>query len=134
MSTSPCPDESALIQVPPTVRWRLRRALQSLREIAQEVQRASELEGRVGCCGRYQADVLNNRDDELRQARHAISTFRSRAAAHGIDAQAVLRALGGLVEPVLSPEASRWLPDRSDQLPQAPASDAAVETPDAAPR
>lgn len=78
--------------------------------------------------------MLNNRDDELRQARHAISTFRSRAAAHGIDAQAVLRALGGLVEPVLSPEASRWLPDQSDQLPQAPASDAAVETPDAAPR
>jgi len=42
MSTPPCPDESALIQVPPTVRWRLRRALQSLREIAQAVQRASE--------------------------------------------------------------------------------------------
>ena len=87
-------------------------ALTTLREIAAQVQRArTALDGPHGGCGRYEADVLTNRADDIAWCQQRLAHFREFAPRNGVDAEAVLTGLGGVPDLSPSPAAADWLRD-----------------------
>jgi hypothetical protein len=85
-------------------------ALTTLREIAAQVQRArTALDGPLGGCGRYEADVLTNRAGDITWANQRLAHFREFAPRNGVDAEAVLAGLGGIPDLTPSPAAADWL-------------------------
>lgn len=85
-------------------------ALERLRNICTEVDRASSLERILGMTGHYQADVYRNRTKDMEQARNTLAQFRQVIAPyHGIDAEQYIADLGG--EPELRPcrHTQAWL-------------------------
>lgn len=87
-------------------------ALTMLREIAAQAARArTALDGRLGGGGRYEADVLTNRADDVAWAKQRLAHFRKFAPRNGVDAEAVLAGLGGVPDLTPSPAAADWLPN-----------------------
>jgi len=85
-------------------------ALTMLREIAAQAARArTALDGPHGGCGRYEADVLTNRADDIAWCNQRLAHFREFAPRNGVDAEAVLAGLGGVPDLTPSPAAADWL-------------------------
>ena len=90
-------------QLPPRVLANVEAAITTLREIAGQLARArTELDGRLGGGGRYEADVLNNRTGDITWAKQRLN---------GVDAEAVLTGLGGVPDLSPSPAAAGWMQD-----------------------
>jgi len=98
-------------QVPQFVRDKVKFALGRLTEIHEGIKDSVSLEKRFGPTGRYQADTLRNRRADIEQAQATLAEFRKNASAKNIDADAVIRELGGEPDLTPSPEAQAWLDD-----------------------
>lgn len=98
-------------QVPQFVRDKVKFALGRLAEIHEGIKQSVSLEKRVGQTGRYEADALRNRRADIERARATLEEFRNNAQAKGIDADAVIRELGGEPDLTPSPDAQAWLDD-----------------------
>ncbi|CAB3730479.1 hypothetical protein LMG22037_05535 [Paraburkholderia phenoliruptrix] len=98
-------------KVPENVRSAVSFALNRLAEIREGINRAADLERRVGQAGRYQADAFLNRRREIESARATLAEFRKVAPANGVDPDALIRFLGGEPDMTPSPEAQAWLED-----------------------
>jgi hypothetical protein len=99
-------------QLPPRVLANVEAAITTLREIAGQLARArTELDGRLGGGGRYEADVLNNRTGDITWAKQRLAHFREFAPRNGVDAEAVLTGLGGVPDLSPSPAAAGWMQD-----------------------
>ncbi|MCM3609156.1 hypothetical protein M4D49_27100 [Cupriavidus pauculus] len=134
-------EAAALPGVPEAVAARVRFALDRLREIKLGVDRAAELERKVGMAGRYQADTLQNRGKDIESAQSILAEFRSLAPRNGVDAEAFIAIEGGVPDLTPSPEAQAWLDDPRGPVlgPQRSASAITVATiaarlPDTAPQ
>ena len=100
--------------IPPRVLGNIEAALTTLRGIAAQVESArTALDGRLGGGGRYEADVLTNRADDITWAKQRLAHFREFAPHNGVDAEAVLAGLGGVPDLSPSPGATKWLRDRA---------------------
>ena len=98
--------------IPARVLANVEAALIMLREIAAQAARArTALDGPHGGCGRYEADVLTNRADDIAWAKQRLAHFREFAPRNGVDAEAVLAGLGGVPDLSPSPAAADWLRD-----------------------
>ncbi len=98
--------------IPPRVLANIEAALTKLREIAGQTQSArTALDGRLGGCGRYEADVLCNRASDITWVRQRLAHFREFAPRNGVDAEAVLAGLGGVPDLIPSSAAADWLRD-----------------------
>ncbi|CAG9169791.1 DUF6908 domain-containing protein [Cupriavidus pinatubonensis] len=97
--------------VPEAVAARVRFALDRLREIKLDVDRAVDLERKVGMAGRYQADTFLNRGKDIESAQAMLAEFRSLAPRNGVDAEAFIATEGGMPDLTPSPEAQAWLDD-----------------------
>ena len=87
-------------------------ALATLHGIAIQVAGArSELDGRLGGGGRYEADVLINRARDIEWANRTLTLFREFAPRNQVDAEAELTALGGVPDLTPSAAAAEWLRD-----------------------
>jgi hypothetical protein len=83
-----------------------------LREIAAQAARArTALDGPHGGCGRYEAEVLTNRADDIAWCQQRLAHFREFAPRNGVDAEAVLAGLGGVPDLTPSSAAADWLRD-----------------------
>jgi len=91
---------------------KLEGALTPHRGIAAQVTSArTALDGRLGGCGRYEADVLTNRADDIAWCNQRLAHFREFAPRNGVDAEAVLAGLGGVPDLTPSSAAADWLRD-----------------------
>ena len=98
--------------IPARVLANVEGALTMLREIAaQAVCARTALDGPHGGCGRYEADVLTNRADDIAWCQQRLAHFREFAPRNGVDAEAVLTGLGGVPDLSPSPGAADWLRD-----------------------
>ena len=98
--------------VPARVLATVEAALTMLREIAAQAQSArTALDGRLGGGGRYEADVLINRADDIAWCNDRLSHFRVFAPRNGVDPEAVLAALGGVPDLTPTSAAADWLRD-----------------------
>ena len=98
--------------IPGRVVANVRAALATLHGIARHVEGArSELDGRLGGGGRYEADVLTNRARDIAWCNRPLAQFREFAPRNGVDAEAELTALGGVPDLTPSPAAAEWLRD-----------------------
>ena len=98
--------------IPARVLANVEAALTTLRGIAAQAQSArTALDGRLGGCGRYEADVLTNRAGDIAWAKQRLAHFREFAPRNGVDAEAVLTGLGGVPDLSPSPGAAEWLRD-----------------------
>jgi len=98
--------------IPPRVLANVEAALTTLRGIAAQAQSArTALDGRLGGCGRYEADVLTNRADDIAWCNQRLAHFREFAPRNGVDAEAVLAGLGGVPDLTPSSAAADWLRD-----------------------
>jgi hypothetical protein len=105
-TTDPAPS------IPDRVRQRLSIALGNLRFVAEQMNNAHiQLDQNLQGGGRYEAEVLENNSDMVTRAQATVAEFRAQAAKHGVDADAVITALGGLAAPSPSPDAARWISD-----------------------
>jgi len=98
--------------IPARVLANIEAALTTLRGIAAQVQSArTALDGRLGGCGRYEADVLTNRAADIAWCNQRLAHFREFAPCNGVDAEAVLAGLGGVPDLTPSSAAADWLRD-----------------------
>jgi hypothetical protein len=98
--------------IPARVLANVEAALTTLRGIAAQVTSARmSLDGRLGGCGRYEADVLTNRAADIAWCNQRLAHFREFAPRNGVDAEAVLAGLGGVPDLTPSSAAADWLQD-----------------------
>ena len=98
--------------IPARVLANVEAALTTLRGIAAQVTSArTALDGPHGGCGRYEADVLTNRADDIAWCQQRLAHSREFAPRNGVDAEAVLAGLGGVPDLSPSPGAADWLRD-----------------------
>jgi|ERR1039458_5523583 hypothetical protein len=98
--------------IPPRVLVNIKAALTTLRGIAARVESArTALDAKLGGCGRYEADVLTNRADDIAWCNSRLAHFREFAPRNGVDAEAVLAGLGGVPDLTPSSAAAEWLRD-----------------------
>jgi len=96
--------------IPARVLANVEAALTTLRGIAAQAQSArTALDGGLGGCGRYEADVLTNRADDIAWCNQRLAHFREFAPRNGVDAEAVLAGLGGVPDFTPSSAAADWL-------------------------
>lgn len=102
-----------LAAVPPAVLSRVRVALSDLRLVADDMRRYRETlddpRGPVGGGGRYEAEVVVAHRATVEGARGDLARFRGLASRNGVDAEAVILALGGVPDLTPSPAAARYL-------------------------
>ena len=100
--------------IPPRVLANVEAAITTLREIASQITSArTALDGLLGGGGRYEADVLTNRADDITWVNQRLAHFREFAPRNGVDAETVLTGLGGVPDLTPSPAAADWLRDAS---------------------
>jgi hypothetical protein len=98
--------------IPPRILGNIEAALTTLRGIAAQVEGArTALDAKLGGCGRYEADVLTNRAADIAWCQQRLAHFREFAPRNGVDAEAVLAALGGVPDLTPSSAAADWLRD-----------------------
>lgn len=98
-------------KVPARVLINLERSLGWLREIRAGVDSTiTTLDVGMGGNGRYEVDALRNRASDIACAMATINQFRGLASKNGVDAEAVLKELGGVPDFTPSDRAQRWLP------------------------
>lgn len=125
--------EPAAPSVPAAVLASLKRVLDRLRDIRSSIDQSAEgLDRKHGGDGRYEADVLRNRGDDIKSALERIEKFREIARAKGIDPDPVLAGLGGVPDFTPSPAASEWLSDKPKAA-AAPTFEPTHELPDGTP-
>jgi len=85
-----------LSNVPPRVQQQVANALVVLAEIGMRFDEARRLDEQFSGSGRYVADTWKNRGADFDRAMKVVATFRQHAPSNGVDAEAVLVALGGV--------------------------------------
>ncbi len=105
--------------IPLRVLANIEAAITTLREIASQFTSArTALHGPLGGGGRYEADVLTNRADDITWANQRLAHFRELAPRNGVDAEAVLTGLGGVPDLTPSSAAADWLRDATPRTRQ----------------
>lgn len=108
-------------RVPERVMARVRAALDDLRHAADGMRRARETlddpRGPVGGGGRYEAEAVHAQTSHVAHARAELASFQDIAAARGVDADAVIAALGGVPDLTPSPAAAAYLAGMRDRRP-----------------
>lgn len=112
IETSPsAPVGAESSKVPTRVLTNLKHSIGWLREIREGVDSTIKtLDVGMGGNGRYEADALRNRANDIARAMATIDQFRGLASQNGVDAEAVLQELGGVPDFTPSERAQRWLP------------------------
>lgn len=94
--------------VPERVLDHVRRQLAVLTDAAAGIESGREADRKFQGNGRYEADALFNRQGEIERAHAMLDKFRATAAKQGVDAEAVIRELGGLPDLFPSEQARAW--------------------------
>jgi hypothetical protein len=120
-------------EVPEPIMNRLKGAIEELHDVKGHIDRVREsIDGpAAGGGGRYEADVLRNRDSDIHGALAFINKFRAASAANGTDAEAVLKKLGGIPDLAPSDKARGWMDDEAAELAKPAAPEPAAPPPPA---
>lgn len=112
----PKPESS---KVPDVVLSNLASSLEQLREIRRGVDGAiKNLDDKMSGGGRYEADALENRANDIKAALEVIAEFKGHAPQNSVDADKVLAELGGVPDFTPSARAAEWMNRRSDRRDQ----------------
>ncbi len=102
--------QRALDGLPPVVRERLTQAVLALQDCRRRLDMTiANLDVRLHGNGRYEADALTNSRGEVEASMATVNLFREVAPANGVDAEKVLRELGGVPDFTPSVKAAEWM-------------------------
>lgn len=98
----------AWANVPQKVRERVESALERLRNIDRRIESARGMDEELQGQGRYESDAYENNKGEIASIQKVIEDFRQFAPSNGVDAEAALKASGGVPSFEMSSDGQVW--------------------------